>query len=780
MDAQEYSSARMQVVRRPGLDGPGRRAALTELTDTWLASLFRAAGSPASSMCLVAVGGYGRGELTLGSDLDLLLLHRGVADEADSTSQSLWYPIWDSGVRLDHSVRTVAEARRLASTDLKVLLGLLDMRPIAGDGTLVEELSAAVLADWRASAADRLSGLRTMVEERRERLGEASQVTEPNIKEAYGGLRDATVLRGIAASWLTDVPHTGWEDAVRFLLDVRESLHRLTGQGNDVLLMQEQAAVAEDLVGVADPDALLRAVYDSARTIGYASDVTWHRVERITTARRRRTVRPFLRRTPARAPLADGIVLQDGEAVLALDARPATDPDLALRAAAAAAQAGVPVSPHTLERLVAECPDLPVPWDRLARESFVSLLGSGSSLPGVWEAFDQAGWVSRWLPDWDVVRSAPQRNALHRFTVDRHLVETAVQASARTRHVDRPDLLLVGALLHDIGKARGGDHSVVGARIAGDLARRMGFEEADIDVIVALVRHHLLLGDVATRRDLDDHAVIAEVAVTLGSVQVLDLLHELSIADALATGPTVSSEWRLGLVADLVERTRKVLHGRDLPEPPGLTEVQRVALEQEGVWAVMEEHGHTCTVTVAARDQLGLLGTVAGVLSLNRLHVLAAKVRTVEGRAVQEWTVRPAFGDPPEASQLGEDIRRAIEGTYDVAERITRRDADYAGPGTAFAAPTVDLHPAADGATAVVEVRAHDAPGLLYRVARAVSAADVDIYGAKVSTLGSEAVDAFFVRAPDGAALSEDRLAALRVTVLSALGEASAAPVLRA
>lgn len=774
---QDYSSARREVARRPGLDGPGRRAALTSVTDDWLGELFRTATTDAtgdSSLCLVAVGGYGRGEMTLGSDLDLLLLHRTGTRDAEAAAEALWYPIWDSGVRLDHSVRTVAEARRMAATDVKVLLGLLDMRPIAGDAALVDELSAAVLADWRAMAKDRLPALHQMVEERRTRFGEASQVTEPNIKEAFGGLRDATILRGIAASWVTDVPHTGWEDSVRFLLDVRESLHRLTGQASDVLLMQEQDAVAEDLVGVADPDALLRAVYDSARAIGYASDVTWHRAERITAGQRRRTLRPVLRRTPPRVPLADGVVLQDGEAVLALEARPSDDPGLALRAAAAAAQAGVPVAPHAVDRLAAECPELPLPWDRLSREAFVSLLGSGASLPAVWEAFDQAGLVSRWLPDWDVVRSAPQRNALHRFTVDRHLLETAVQASARTRHVDRPDLLLVGSLLHDIGKARGGDHSVVGAQIACSLAERMGFDVDDVQVIESLVLHHLLLGDVATRRDLDDPTVVAEVASKLGSVRTLELLHDLTVADALATGPTVSTEWRLGLIADLVERTRKVMHGRDLPEPPGLTEVQQVALAQSGVWVLMEQHGSTCEVTVAARDQLGLLGTVAGVLSLNRLHVLAAKVRTVDGRAVQEWTVRPAFGDPPEATQLGEDLRRAIEGTYDVGERIARREADYATGPAAFAAATVDVHRAADGRTAVVEVRAHDVSGLLYRVARAVSSADVDIYGAKVSTLGSEAVDAFFVRAPDGALLSDERLAALRVTVLAALGEASA------
>lgn len=774
MEAQEFASARNEVARRPGLDGPGRRAALTALTDEWLGPLLdRAQAQVSSPLSLVAVGGYGRGDLTLGSDLDLLLLHRTGDAEAGRAAEALWYPIWDSGVRLDHSVRTVAEARRLASEDPKVLLGLLDARVIAGDPGMAEEMSSAVLGDWRAMALDRLMEVRELVRDRRARFGEASQVTEPHLKESYGGLRDATILRGITASWITDVPHSGWEEAERFLLDVRDALHRATGSAQDVLLMQEQGAVAEDLVGVADPDALLRAVYDSARSVAYASDVSWHRIERIAAGRKRRAIRPLRRKTPPRLPLAEGVVLQDAEAVLALEAKPASDPGLAMRAAAAAAQARVPLAPHAVERLATECTGVPQPWPREVRENFISLLGSGAALPVVWEALDQAGIISAWIPDWDVVRSAPQRNALHRFTVDRHLVETAVQAGSLTRNVERPDLLLMSALLHDIGKARGGDHSQIGAGIARDLAIRMGFDTDDADTIALLVRHHLVLPDTATRRDLEDPAVIARVAEIFGSVEALDLAHELAIADALATGPTVSTEWRFGLIADLVSRARRVVDGRPLPEPPGLSEHQELALQQEGVWVLMEDSDHDSVVrvTVAARDQLGLMGTVAGVLSLNRLNVLAARLRTIDGRAVQEWAVRPSFGEPPVAAQLSEDIRRAVEGTYDVAERLARREADYATspPPDGFPAPSVSVHPGSSPGAAIVEVRAHDAPGLLYRVARAVAAADVDIVGAKVSTLGSEAVDAFFVRGPDGYPLGEARMAALRVTVLSAL-----------
>jgi [protein-PII] uridylyltransferase len=771
VEPQEFASARNEVACRPGLTGPGRRAALTELTDEWLAEVF--AGAMASvndPFCLVAVGGYGRGELTVGSDIDLLLLHKSSASEAARAAEALWYPVWDTGVPLDHSVRTVSEARRLASDDVKVVLGLLDARVVAGDAALAEQLQGAVLGDWRAMGDRRLPELRDLVIERRQRFGEASQLLEPDLKEAYGGLRDATILRGVVASWVTDVPHNGWQDSVGFLLDVRDALHRVSGRRSDTLVMQEQDAVAVELVGVPDADALLRAVYDSARNIAYASDVTWHRVDRLARSRQKSSFRPLRRRTANRLPLAEGVVMQDGEVVLALEAKPSHDEGLLLRAAAAAAQAGLPLSPHTVERLASEGIDPGVPWSRSVRESFVALLGSGPSMVAVWESLDQTGVITRLIPGWDVVRSAPQRNALHKYTVDRHLVETAVQASALTRNVDRPDLLLVGALLHDIGKARGGDHSEVGARIAADLATRMGFDEDETAVIVALVRHHLLLPDTATRRDLEDPDVIDEVARVLGRVDVVDLLHELTIADSLATGPTVCSDWRFGLINDLAERVRSSMAGRPLPEPPDLTEHQEVALRQAGVWVLMDVRDATCVVTVAAPDRVGLLSLVAGVLSLNRLNVLAARVMTVGDRAVQEWTVRPSFGDPPLIEQLSDDIRRAVDGTYDVADRLARRDADYARtPPAGYPEPLVAVFPGGSRGLTIVEVRAHDAPGLLYRVTRAVAAADATIVGAKVSTLGADAVDVFFVTDRMGAPLTDDRMAALRVTVLSSL-----------
>jgi len=754
-------------VRRPGPFGPGRRTALTELTDTWLTEVFRASHPLADGVCLIAVGGHGRQELAPGSDLDLVLLHRIDPRRAAAIAQELWYPIWDAGIPLDHSVRTVAEARRLASEDIKVILGLLDLRVVAGDASIGEQLRKAIYADWRATAPKRIADLRALVEHRKEMFGELSSMLEPDIKEAYGGLRDATVLRAIAASWITDITHSRWQEGVDHLLDVRDALHLVSKRGSDRLLLQEQDAVARAL-GVGDADDLLRGVYTAARAIAYASDTTWHRVDRLTVRTSRFSMRPVRKGSPERVPLTDGVVVQAGEAVLAIDARPERDPVLILRAAAAAAQAGIPLAPHTVQRLAAESAPLPDPWTQPARDAFLSLLGAGEPLVQVWEALDQAGVISRLIPGWDVVRAAPQRNALHRYTVDRHLVECVVQASLLTRNVDRPDLLLLGALFHDFGKARVGDHSELGATLVATVMKSMGYGAADIGTVSLLVLHHLLLSEIATRRDLDDPATIAHVAERIPDPQILDLLAALTQADAIATGQSMWTAWRKNLVDELVRRTHAVIAGRPLPQLPSLTEQQQVAVEHDGVWVVMTdtEDGHE--LTLAAPDRIGLLATVAGVLAVHRLQVRSAQVLTDGDRAVQIWNVQPVFGDPPGIELLSDELRRAIEGSFDVADRLRKRDEAYNAHARA-AAPRIDVIDAASARTTVLEVRAHDAPGLLYRIARAIASTDAAITGARVQTLGSDAVDVFFLVDRHGRALSEQHAAAVKVTVLGEL-----------
>ncbi|CAM5487430.1 [protein-PII] uridylyltransferase [Streptomyces chartreusis] len=789
-----YAAARLRLLTEEARTGPPRRAALAELTDEWLTGLFAAGAEGLRGVSLVAVGGYGRGELSPRSDLDLLLLHDGGDSKAVAAlADRIWYPVWDLGLALDHSVRTPAEARRTAGEDLKVQLGLLDARHIAGDLGLTAGLRTSVLADWRNQAPKRLPELQELSAERAERQGELQYLLEPDLKEARGGLRDATILRAVAASWLADAPREGLDDARRRLLDVRDALHLTTGRATDRLSLQEQDQVAAEL-GLLDADTLLRQVYEAARVISYASDVTWREVGRVLRAR---AVRPRLRAmlgggakpTAERSPLAEGVVEQDGEVVLARAARPERDPVLPLRAAAAAAQAGLPLSLHAVRRMAASVRPLPTPWPAEAREQLVTLLGSGRPTVEVWEALEAEGLVTHFLPDWERVRCRPQRNAVHIWTVDRHLIETAVRASEFTRRVHRPDLLLVAALLHDIGKGWPGDHSVAGEIIVKDVAARIGFDRDDVTVLSTLVRHHLLLVETATRRDLEDPATVRSVAGAVGSQGTLELLHALTEADALATGPAAWSSWRGSLVADLVKRVGAVLAGDDPAEPEAAAptaEQERLAIEAIATGSpVLALRAQTeppageqspgdpeplgVELLIAVPDQPGVLPAVAGVLAMHRLTVRTAELSAldlpdgVEGAVLLlNWRVAAEYGSLPQAARLRADLVRALDGSLDIASRLAERDAAYPRRrGVVAPPPRVTVHPAASRLATVIEVRAQDAPGLLFRIGRALEDASVRMRSAHVSTLGANAVDAFYVTGPEGAPLPGEEAAAV-------------------
>ncbi|WP_432022103.1 [protein-PII] uridylyltransferase [Streptomyces parvus] len=802
-----YAAARLRLLQQEARSGPPRRAALARLTDDWLTGLFTAAATRAGvhGAALVAVGGYGRGELSPRSDLDLLLLHDGSADPAAvaALADAVWYPVWDLGLALDHSVRTPGEARKTASEDLKVQLGLLDARPVAGDLGLVASLRTAILADWRNQAPKRLPALHELCQERAERAGELQFLLEPDLKEARGGLRDATALRAVAASWVADAPREGLAEARRTLLDARDALHLTTGRATDRLALQEQDQVAQAL-GLLDADTLLRQVYEAARTVSYATDVTWREVNRVLRAR---SARPKLRAllsgglgakpTPERTPLADGVVEADGEVVLARAARPERDPVLTLRAAAAAAEAGLPLSRHLVRHLAATARPLPVPWPPEAREELVTLLGAGEATVGVWEALEAEGIVTRLLPDWERVHCRPQRNPVHTWTVDRHLVETAVRAASLTRRVHRPDLLLVAALLHDIGKGWPGDHSVAGEVIARDMATRIGFDKHDVGVIATLVRHHLLLVDTATRRDLDDPATVQAVAGAVSNASTLELLHALTEADALATGPAAWSAWRASLVADLVKRVGSVLAGEFPDEPDDeapSAEHERLAIEAlrtgEPVLALHTQPEEPAgdgevepvgvELLIALPDRPGVLPAAAGVLALHRLTVRAADLRAVElpnevgERAdllLLSWRVAAEYGSLPQAARLRADLVRALDGSLDIRARLAEREAAYPRRrGVKAPPPRVTVAAAGSRRATVIEVRAQDAPGLLHRIGNALEGSAVRVRSAHVSTLGANAVDAFYVTGTDGEPLTPARASEVAREVEKALG----------
>jgi len=727
-----FFSVKESIANQPGVHGEEQRELLTQSLDTWLGQLLAASiaqtTADASDFALIAVGSLGRGEPTLRSDLDLVLLHQPRARHAEKVAAGIWYPIWDSGMSLDHSVRTIAEARAMAMRDPKVVTGLLDARLVAGDSELGSRLHQDIHADWRKSSAKMLPQLRDLVAERRSRSGDLFQLLEPDLKESYGGLRDVGILRALGATWRVETGQADWLDSAKFLLDVRSRMHLKSR--SDRLRLQDQPEIAQDL-GFRNAAELLRSIYLAGRKIAYASDRAWGQLERTKGKR------------DVRRPIADGVVIHGGEVVLAKTVMPDLESghnivEMTLSVAAAASIAELPISPFLLGWLSKSGLEIAPVWNSAMRNSLLQLLGSRFGMLSTWESLDQFDLISRWLPEWEHVRSLPQFNSLHEFTVDRHLVECVVQGQELTRTVKRPDLLLMACLLHDIGKGLAGDHSVVGAQMTREIMSRMGFKDQEVHSVELLVLHHLLLADTATRRDIEDPAVIDSLCAHLESPDNIELLLALTLADSRATGPSLRSQWRENLIIDAAQRAIQKLSGKIPAKSEPVFDGSMYSPDSDGVIFHSESESDGYRVVIGLPDQIGLLTAVAGVFAMHRVHVRAADLYESPLRAIQVWSVKPLFGDLPDVDFLLRDIKRVLSGELDLESKLE-------GIHSPDSSVMVNISRVSDQQT-VVEVRARDRKALLYDISRAISACALTITGARISTLGLDAVDVFFIR----------------------------------
>ena len=740
---------RQQVLADTKLRGVRLTHALCEATDEWIREVWTRAFEDvkvSKRVALVAVGGYGRGELAPFSDLDIMLIHDG-AKNIDDLASKIWYPIWDSGLKLGHSVCTVKQATELAKSELDAATALLSVRLLAGDESLANELSIEGVKTWKAGASNRLPQLMQRVRDRQQDSGEVAFLLEPNLKEGYGGLRDIHALIWAEAAGV-EISRSDRDalDAGRdVLMAVRVALHRHVGRAVEVMHLEDQDAVAS-LCGYRNADALVAALSNAGRSVSWVGDEVWARVASAKT------------KPVADQLLAPGVILHLGEIHLDETVDPATDPTLLLRVAASAARHKARIDRPTLDRLAQSCPPMPSPWPVGAIDDFVGLLLTAHDAIPVLEALDQRGLWVKVLPEWAPNRSKPQRNAYHRFTVDRHLWEATANAATWADRVARPDLLVLGALFHDIGKGYPGDHTEVGVTMVERIGPRLGLNADDTQMLCAMVKHHLLLPDVATRRDLADSATIMMVADEVKTPLVLDLLHGLTEADSLATGTAAWGTWKAELVSDLVRRVHLVLGGAEVEEAQWRLFPDAEVLEMMAGGTVTFGLSDD-SVTVVSPDRPGTFSRVAGVLALHGLGVLGAQAHSDEqGMAASQFRVIVPSHGPIEWQPIVQNLTRALNGELAIEARMAERAKTYrrkrrsAGE---LAPPRVTFFDEASSNATVIEVRAPDQHGILHRVTKAMAEVGLDIRHATVQTIGDEVVDAFYVRTSGGSKLTD-------------------------
>ncbi len=755
LDGAFIRRARTELVERPDFAGPGLARRLADQMDGWFAAL---GATLPPDWSLVATGGYAAGFLCPGSDVDVTLLHPNKArsEDVQAVAEGIWYPLWDASIKLSPSTHSVSSMLALASGDLRTATSILRLRLLAGEPADLIDLRTRARDDWQRRSKHWLSMLRAATDERWQRHGPVAALLEPDLKDGFGGLRDhdavrwAMLTRRMEVETALDVPIEELASSAEHLLAVRCELHRLTSKTSNVLLLQDQDALA-DAMGYADADVLMSRLSAAAHAIEWSAERFWWRIER--TLGRRAAPRPV--------DLARGIRLVDGEVDLQL-ASADIDQSLTFRVADAAARSDAPISRRTLLTLAGAPTSEGEQWSQLTRHAFVSLLGSGPQLVQAVDALERYELFSRLLPEWRHVRSRPQRNAFHKYTVDRHLLQTVVNAGEFVRSVARPDLLLVGALLHDVGKGREEDHTALGVRLVDTICPRMGFDPDDVAVIRALVDHHLLLSETATRRDLSDPRTAENVAALVGDALVLELLNALTVADSKATGSSAWSTWKASLVAELVDSVERQLAGKPRRVQTSMLAggVQGLVDAVRGDGGLHFHHdrdGSFDVWTVATVDRHGLFARIAGALAVHGVQVVSADVSTsFDGIAVDQFRLIGPNGVPIDLSKVERDLRGMLVGSVDLAEKLAQRIRVYGRSSrrvSAAAPPRLEVHISNDesASTTVVDVRAPDGVAVLHRLAAALAARDLEIRSAKVATLGHEVVDVFYVqRSPDG------------------------------
>ena len=780
----------------------------------------------AEPFVVVALGGYGRGELHPSSDIDLMVVHDGeLSPYVQRVTQELLYTLWDLGLQIGHSLRSLDDCVAMARTDLPSRTSMQAARLVAGDRQLFTRFRRILRENvYRRDFEQFLAAMLGERDQRYRKFGASPYVGEPNIKESAGGLRDmhtamwlgaakfeARTLRELADKKLITAREQGQADAaLTFLWRVRNELHFLSGYKNDVLGRDVQPRIAEHLGYVSDGTSLgverfMRDYYLHARAV--------HRVSRRLIARCQETLshRGGAERRERQQALADGLVFIDGRLHAADRGRDLfrDEPARLMKVFWHLHRLGCELS-LDLEREIEAALDLVDDDFRaspVVRDLFLDVCRHWGRVALTLSVMHELGLLGRYLPEFGALTCLVQYDVYHRFSADQHslLAVEHLEAVAPGKstesegvaqvwtEVEKPELLMLGMLLHDIGKAKGHGHVAKGIPLARELTTRLALPADDAGVVSFLVAHHLTMSHVAQRRDIDDPKTVADFADTVGDPQRLRMLYLLTYADMRAVGPGVLTPWQAVVLHELYGRTlTRLTSGRtERPSRTHLTErllrltrdelprqavkahvammsdryvastsVQRMAehlrmlsrLEDAPVVTEVFHHPDlgSSDLVVVTRDVPGLFSLIAGTLASRSINITSAQIHTrADGVAIDTFQVNDPAGEVVTSAahwaRTLDALRAVLTGETSVDALLAqRRPTARAAPEPAVPKITLDNELSDD--YTVIDVKCPDRLGLLYLVTRALSALGLDIGSARIATEIDQAFDSFYVQ----------------------------------
>jgi len=845
-----------------GADGDWVVRSIADMMDTLIRKLFlsitsdmKHRGGASEPIALVATGGYGRGELNPQSDIDLMFLYGGSECRfVENIAQKILYFLWDMRLDVGYSVRTVNDCIEMAESDATVKTALLDIRHVCGNRPLYKELTKVVLTRIMTRGSDAF--IRQKVADlnaRREKYGSSVYLLEPNIKEGEGGLRDLHSALWIAkvrfkVTDLRELVKKGvvseeelvlYNSLLSYLWRIRNHLHYVTGRRNDQLTFADQNSVAtflgyRDNAGILGVEEFLRDYYLHATRVEQFWSLMVSRCRDSSEARQK--LGYLIRRN-----IGEGFYIVRGELTIPDENMLSQDPSRLMKLFEYAQKHGVAISMQTRD-LVRK--SLSLVNDRFRRNrdvnsSFFAILNSPKGVVETLRLMHYLGLLIRFIPEFERVYCKAQHDLYHIYTVDVHSLfaveeiiklwngahrETHPLLTRLAAEVGKRGLLLIAALLHDVGKGEGGNHSEKGAEMMPTIGRRLGLSKEDSERLEFLVRHHLLFAHIAQRRDLHDEKMIVQFARQMGKSENLKMLYLLTYADLKAVGPDVWTDWKAMLMEELYEKTFEVLERGDFKyevKSEKVKNIRKKVLEilandypvgvvKEELKALSTRHllsnspdeiaGHVRMLlslagsplvsqvnhevdggysrfTLCTLDIPGLFSMITGVMAANGMNILGAQINTsTNGKVLDVLQINSPQGfvitDDSRWSKVGDDMRAVIQGTERVGALVEKRHrptllTEKVKPRF----PTViEIDNEVSDDYTVIDIYTHDKVGLLYDITSTLTDLGLYIGVSKISTKIDQVADVFYVKDIFGQKITfEEKLAEIRKRLLAVI-----------